>query len=69
MLTYADVFRRMLVVLMLVYTLAVHVLDPQEGDFIVDLCAAPGGKACMIAQRMRYMLSSQHPLISCLLSA
>jgi hypothetical protein len=48
----------MLVVLMLVYTLAVHVLDPQEGDFIVDLCAAPGGKACMIAERIRYILSA-----------
>jgi 16S rRNA (cytosine967-C5)-methyltransferase len=33
--------------------LAVHALEPQPGEIIVDLCAAPGGKACMIAQRMR----------------
>lgn len=32
--------------------LAVHALEPLPGDVVVDLCAAPGGKACLIAQRM-----------------
>ena len=32
--------------------LAVHALQPLPGETVVDLCAAPGGKACMIAQRM-----------------
>ena len=30
--------------------LAVHALDPQPGDSILDLCAAPGGKATYMAQ-------------------
>jgi 16S rRNA (cytosine967-C5)-methyltransferase len=33
--------------------LAVHQLDPQPGETILDLCAAPGGKTCFMAQRMR----------------
>ncbi len=33
--------------------LAVHSLDPQPGESILDLCAAPGGKTTLIAQRMR----------------
>ena len=32
--------------------LAVSALDPQPGDRILDLCAAPGGKATAIAQRV-----------------
>lgn len=33
--------------------LAVRLLDPQEGETILDLCCAPGGKATDIADRMR----------------
>jgi len=32
--------------------LAVELLDPQPGECIVDLCAAPGGKATFIAEKM-----------------
>ena len=32
--------------------LAVELLDPQPGETILDLCAAPGGKTAHIAQRM-----------------
>ncbi len=32
--------------------LAVQMLDPQPEDEILDLCAAPGGKACAIAARI-----------------
>ncbi len=31
----------------------VKLLDPQPGEYIVDLCAAPGGKSTFIAERMR----------------
>ena len=33
--------------------LAVHVLDPQPGEEILDIAAAPGGKTCQIAARMQ----------------
>ena len=33
--------------------LAVHELDPQPGETILDLCAAPGGKTTYIAQLMQ----------------
>lgn len=32
--------------------LAVTALNPQPGDYIVDVCSAPGGKTTYIAQRM-----------------
>ena len=32
---------------------AVHVLDPQPGDTVLDMCAAPGGKTTHIASRMK----------------
>lgn len=32
--------------------LVAHVLDPQPGDFIIDACAAPGGKTTHLAERM-----------------
>jgi 16S rRNA C967 or C1407 C5-methylase (RsmB/RsmF family) len=35
-----------------VQVLPVIVLDPQPGDSVLDLCAAPGGKATQIAARM-----------------
>lgn len=33
--------------------LAVEKLDPQPGEFIIDVCAAPGGKTLAIAETMR----------------
>lgn len=32
--------------------LAVQALDPQSGDLVIDMCAAPGGKSCAAAERM-----------------
>jgi 16S rRNA (cytosine967-C5)-methyltransferase len=32
---------------------AVDVLDPQAGDAVLDMCAAPGGKTTYIAQKMQ----------------
>ncbi len=32
--------------------LAVLILDPKPGSLMMDLCAAPGGKACACAERM-----------------
>ncbi len=32
--------------------MAVETLDPKPNEFIVDMCAAPGGKSCAIAERM-----------------
>ena len=36
----------------LTQTLPVRVLDPQPGERVLDLCAAPGGKTTQIAARM-----------------
>lgn len=33
--------------------LAVNMLDPQPDEFIMDVCAAPGGKSLAIAEKMR----------------
>ncbi|MEZ4700396.1 MAG: 16S rRNA (cytosine(967)-C(5))-methyltransferase RsmB [Rhodothermales bacterium] len=33
--------------------LVVHLLDPQPGDLVVDVCAAPGGKSFFAASLMR----------------
>jgi hypothetical protein len=33
--------------------LATHALDPQPGEVILDMCAAPGGKSIAIAQHVR----------------
>ena len=32
---------------------AVEVLDPKCGEFIMDICAAPGGKSCAAAEKMQ----------------
>jgi 16S rRNA (cytosine967-C5)-methyltransferase len=37
----------------IVSMLAVHWLDPQPGEKIIDVAAAPGGKTTFIAQRMK----------------
>ncbi len=33
--------------------IAVETADPKEGDFILDVCAAPGGKSIHLAKKMR----------------
>ena len=33
--------------------LAVNMLDPQPDEFIIDVCAAPGGKSLAMAEKMR----------------
>ncbi len=32
---------------------AIEVLDPKPDELVVDMCAAPGGKSCAIAERMK----------------
>jgi len=32
--------------------MVVSILDPREGEWVLDLCAAPGGKAAQIAERL-----------------
>ncbi len=34
-------------------TLACELLDPQPGENVLDACAAPGGKTCLLAQGMK----------------
>ena len=45
--------------------LAAHLLDPQPGDRILDLCAAPGGKTTYLAQRV----NNQALIVACDASA
>lgn len=33
---------------------AVEILDPKPGDFVLDLCAAPGGKSTQIAMKLNH---------------
>lgn len=33
--------------------MAVEALDPQPGDTVIDMCAAPGGKSCAAGERMK----------------
>ena len=33
---------------------AVEILDPRPGDFVLDLCAAPGGKSTQIAMKLNH---------------
>ena len=40
--------------------LAPHLLSPEKGEFILDLCAAPGGKSTHIAQ----LTSDQAPIVA-----
>lgn len=42
-------------------TMTVDLLDPQKNEFIIDCCAAPGGKSFVIAERME----NTGRLISC----
>ena len=39
--------------------LAVHLLDPQPGDRVLDMCCAPGGKTTHIAQMMWWRAMEQ----------
>ncbi|MEN1759492.1 16S rRNA (cytosine(967)-C(5))-methyltransferase RsmB [Anoxynatronum sibiricum] len=53
LITNSDVYRRGLFhIQSLSSMMAVHWLDPQPGERIIDMAAAPGGKATFIAQRM-----------------
>jgi 16S rRNA (cytosine967-C5)-methyltransferase len=40
--------------------MVVAVLDPQPGEAVLDCCAAPGGKALFIAERMGGQVGSHH---------
>ncbi|SMP46886.1 16S rRNA (cytosine(967)-C(5))-methyltransferase RsmB [Anoxynatronum buryatiense] len=54
LITHSDVYRRGLFhIQSLASMMAVHWLDPQPGERIIDMAAAPGGKATFIAQRMK----------------
>ncbi len=32
--------------------MAVEALAPEKGEFVIDMCAAPGGKSCAVAEKM-----------------
>ena len=37
-----------------------YLLNPNENDRIIDLCAAPGGKSCSTALKCKYLLSNDY---------
>ncbi len=41
--------------------LVAHIVDPKEGDIVLDMCSAPGGKSVHMAERMK----NKGEIISC----
>ncbi len=41
--------------------LVAHIVDPNEGDIVLDMCSAPGGKSVHMAERMK----NKGEIISC----